>query len=122
MNKYISADAARWELAHLKQLLGWTVMNVELQQDAYDKGTFWSILTMVKNGESRMVQVSRDPEGNGAGHLFIMNEKGDEIAPGQVLMKTTKAQVWMVDESVQIEGWHGDEKYKLIDLEDTNGN
>jgi hypothetical protein len=120
--QYISANQARWELAHLKQLLGWTVINVELQQDAYDRGTFWPILKMVKNGETRTVQVSQDPEGNGSGHLFIMDENGQEISPGKVLMKTTRPQVWMVDESVEIEGWVEDKEYKLIDLEDTDEN
>ena len=113
MNKYISADAARWELAHLRQLLGWTVIDVELEQDAFDKSNFWSILKMVKNGQTMMVQVSRDPEGNGAGHLFIRNEKGQEMAPSQALMKTTKAQVWMTDEK-------DTNKMNLVNLEDTD--
>ena len=116
MSKYISADQAKWELAHLKQLLGWTVLDVELQQDAYDRGTFWPILKLVKNGETQTVQVSQDPEGNGAGHLFIMNENGEEIAPSLKLMMTTRPQVWMVDESTEIEGWVEDKEYKLIDL------
>jgi len=111
--KFMSPEEAKWYLAHYGQLKGWTMVNAELQQDAYDKTEFWPILTFTKNGETLTVQVSQDPEGNGSGHLFIMNANGDEIVVGEDTMKSTPARVWMSDEK-------DTNKMHLIDLEEDN--
>ena len=111
--KFLSPEEAKWHLAHYGQLKGWTVVGVELQQDAYDKTEFWPILTFTKNGETLTVQVSRDPEGNGSGHLFIMNSDGNEIVVGEDTMKSTPARVWMTDEK-------DTNKMNLVNLEDTD--
>ena len=111
--EFMSAEEAKGSLAHYGQLKGWTVVGVELQQDAYNKREFWPILTLRKGQETLAVQVSQDPEGNGAGHLFIMNSDGNEIVVGEDGMNSTKAEVWMVDEK-------DTNKMNLINLEDIN--
>ena len=111
--EFLSPEEAKWHLAHYGQLKGWTVVGVELQQDAHNEREFWPILTFTKNGETRTVQVSQDPDGKEVGHLFIMNSDGDEIVVGEDTMKSTPAKVWMVDKK-------DTDKMNLIDLEDTD--
>jgi len=109
--EFMSAEEAKGSLAHYGQLKGWTVVGVDLYQDAYNKREFWPILTFRRGQETRTVQVSRDTEGNGSGHLFIMNSDGNEIVVGEDGMNSTKAEVWMVDEK-------DTNKMNLINLED----
>ena len=114
--KFISPWEAKWHLAHYGQLKGWTVVHVELHQDPYNEREFWPVLTLRKGQETLetlTVQVSQDPEGNGSGHLFIMNSDGNEIVVGEDGMNSTKAEVWMVDEK-------DTNKMNLINLEDTD--
>ena len=111
--KFMSPWEAKWQLAHYGQLKGWTVVGVELHQDPYNEREFWPVLTFRRGQETLTVQVSRDTEGNGSGHLFIMNSDGNEIVVGEDGMNSTKAEVWMVDEK-------DTNKMNLINLEDTD--
>ena len=111
--KFMSPWEAKWQLAHYGQLKGWTVVGVELHQDPYNEREFWPVLTFRRGQETLAVQVSQDTEGNGSGHLFIMNSDGNEIVVGEDGMNSTKAEVWMVDEK-------DTNKMNLINLEDIN--
>ena len=61
---------------HYGQLQGLTVINVQMQEDGDD---VWPHLLMgrddgmggIVEGSHVRVTLSRDPEGNGAGHAFI---------------------------------------------------
>ena len=112
--EFMSAEEAKGSLAHYGQLIGWTVVGVDLYQDAYNKREFWPILTFRRGQETRTVQVSRDTEGgNGSGHLYIMNSDGNEIVVGMDTFNSTKAEVYMTDEK-------DTNKMNLINLEDTD--
>ena len=112
--EFMSAEEAKGSLAHYGQLKGWTVVGVDLHQDAYNKREFWPVLTFRKGQETRTVQVSRDTEGdNGSGHLFIMNSDGYEIVVGMDTFNSTKAEVYMTDEK-------DTNKMHLVNLEDIN--
>lgn len=111
--KFMSPWEAKWHLAHYGQLKGWTVVGVDLHQNFDDKRDFWPTLTFRRGQETLTVQVSRDTEGNGSGHLFIMNSDGNETVVGEDGMNSTKAEVWMVDEK-------DTNKMNLVNLEDTD--
>ena len=115
--EFMSAEEAKGSLAHYGQLKGWTVVGVELHQDPYNKRDFWPVLTFRRGQETLTVQVSRDTEGNGSGHLFIMNSDGYEIVVGMDTFNSTKAEVYMTDEKdtnkmnlVNLEGTYEDRK------------
>jgi hypothetical protein len=63
---------------HYSQLQGLTVINVQMQEDD-EGGEPWPVLIMgrddgrggIVEGSHVRVTLSRDPEGNGAGHAFI---------------------------------------------------
>ena len=62
---------------HYGQLQGLTVISVQLHAEDHDE--VWPVLLMARdNGKGGIVEgshvrvtLSRDPEGNGAGHAFI---------------------------------------------------
>ena len=64
------------ELAIREALIGHTITEVDFaEDDTCNRWESWTILTLVKDGKTTMVEVSRDPEGNGPGHLFIQQQE-----------------------------------------------
>jgi hypothetical protein len=64
------------ELAIRDLLIGHTIAEVDFSvDDLCGRWESWTILTLVKDGKTTMVEVSRDPEGNGPGHLFIQQQE-----------------------------------------------
>lgn len=59
--------------SYLSELMGATVVNVAALTDDSEGWTeVWPVLLLQKpDGTLLQVEVSRDPEGNGPGHLFI---------------------------------------------------
>ena len=59
---------------HYSQLVGCRVVEIAFSDDG--TGELWPVLVMKnKKGETVYVEVSCDPEGNAAGHLFINKEE-----------------------------------------------
>ena len=57
---------------YYKQLVGCKIIRFEYEQDEYDDEPFpVFLLQHTDTKETLKVSVSRDPEGNGAGFLFI---------------------------------------------------
>jgi len=57
---------------YFSQLVGYKIIRFEYEQDEYDDEPFpVFLLQHTDTKETLKVSVSRDPEGNGAGFLFI---------------------------------------------------
>lgn len=61
----------RWFERHYGQLRGATIEEVGQAEGDYPTESWPVLIVRMADGTRRQVEVSRDPEGNGPGHLFI---------------------------------------------------
>lgn len=70
LERAAKARHARIQAAHAC-LVGATITSVSVEEDDYDGADWLTLHVTPAEGHDLLVQVSRDPEGNGPGHLFI---------------------------------------------------
>ena len=62
---------------YYKQMVGFEIVEFKMDGEGRDA---WPVYTVKKGDETYQMVVSRDPEGNGPGFVFIENEDGLQMA------------------------------------------
>ena len=62
---------------YYSQLIGYEIIGFQIDGEGIDA---WPVLVVKKEEETLQLIVSRDPEGNGPGFVFIENEDGQQLA------------------------------------------
>lgn len=62
---------------YYKQMVGFEIVGFKMDGEGIDA---WPVYTVKKGDETLQMTVSRDPEGNGPGFVFIENEDGYQMA------------------------------------------
>ena len=67
----------KWMNEYYSQLIGYEIIGFQIDGEGIDA---WPVLVVKKEEETLQLIVSRDPEGNGPGFVFIENEDGQQLA------------------------------------------
>tara|TARA_B100000035_G_C21006508_1_gene557545 strand:- start:1282 stop:1491 length:210 start_codon:yes stop_codon:yes gene_type:complete len=62
---------------YYKQMVGFEIVGFKMDGEGIDA---WPVFTVKKGDDTLQMVVSRDPEGNGPGFVFIENEDGQQMA------------------------------------------
>ena len=65
---------ADWIIKHYSQIVGYKIVNIAID-DSTDPREPWIGLVLEKSHKKKLAWILMDPEGNGVGHLDIVEEK-----------------------------------------------